>query len=399
MWTVIIFVLVLVMIMWHIREQIPRGFSQPWRLRLFLALARLSLEVGWILERLGLLSLIGVTNAMAKVVTHMDPRFRKGRATDMLFDGVKVRMYSPRQNSQPDPSGYPALVFYHGGGWAIGNTRIYDDFVIPISNGLDIIIVSVEYRLSPKHKFPVPLDDCLTATKYFIEHAEGFGVNSKRIAVGGDSAGGNLAAAVSLRLRDEMYQTMPKLQVLVYPVLQSLDYALPSMIQNGKGPLLTTYWLAYYTSLYATGTLKHVSAIRRNQHTTPEVKKQMYNTCINHGHLDAEYHYKPYQKPDLDHGSEQVWSELKDVMMNPYFSPLVAEDLSGLPEAFVYTPRYDVLRDEGILYAKRLVSAGVPATHILGKSALHGICTFRHIFPKESYEGLNSIINFLKAKL
>ncbi|KAK2160455.1 hypothetical protein LSH36_133g05075 [Paralvinella palmiformis] len=382
-----------------LRERVPKGFSNGCRLRIFMVLVKMMLAVGWLLERVHMLSIIYVTNLILRIISRMEPEKRKGRAKDTQFGGVVVRVYTPNLSAENKDGLYPGMVFYHGGGWAIGNTWIYDDFVLPIVNAVDIVVVSVEYRLAPKFKYPIPLDDCLAATKYFMKNASKFNVDPNRIAICGDSAGGNLAAAVCLKLRDEKFKPMPKLQVLIYPVLQSVDFALPSMIQNADGPLLTTYWLTYYTSLYATGSLKYAQAMCENRHVEEATRKQLFDTYVNHDMLDMTYRSPPYRKPDMKGGDVEVWKNLKNVLLDPYFSPLLCNNLTGLPQTFIYAAKYDVLRDEAILYAKRLKLYGVDVSYVVDEHALHGMCSFRHFFPKDSYNALNRISKFLKENL
>ena len=395
MWKILF---VTLLVAWYLHEPIPRGFSHPLTLRAFLGMTKTIMDITWVFEQLGLGSVVGVINWSLPKLKRTDPEFDHSRISETVFDGVGVRVYQPKIVDS-DPDGQPALVFYHGGGWAISSAELYDDLIIPIIKGVGILVISVEYRMAPEHIFPIPFDDCLKATKHFLRNTNKYDVNPKRVAIGGDSAGGNLAAAIALKLKDDNFTPMPKLQLLVYPVLQGLDFSLPSMLQNGQGPLLTRYWLAYYLSMYATGSTKYASAIRNNQHTTAEVKQEMYTTFLNHHNVEMDFHYSPYKTPKLDYGDAGMWQELKDVFLNPYFSPLLANNVTGLPEAFVYTPQYDVLRDEGMLYARRLQNAGVPTTHVLGTNTLHGICNHSKLYPKEAISCIDAIVDFLAHKL
>jgi acetyl esterase len=206
-------------------------------------------------------------------------------------------------------------VYYHGGGWVIGNLDTHDGSARGICNASACVVVSVDYRLAPEHRFPVPAEDAYSAAKWISDHVEEFGAQAPRlqVAIAGESAGGNLAAAVALMAKD---RGGPQFffQLLVYPVM---DYGAdtPSYRENGEGYFLTKSSMDWYW-----------------------------------GH---------YLKAPED-GS------------HPYASPLKAEDLSGLPPALVITAEYDPLRDEGEAYASRLKEAGVPAICTRYPGMMHG---------------------------
>ena len=192
-------------------------------------------------------------------------------------------------------------VWFHGGGWVVGSIETNDPTCRALANRSGSIVVSVDYRLAPEHRFPVPLDDCYAATEWAAANAASFGGDTSRLGVAGSSAGGNLAAAVALRARDE---DGPRLvhQSLICPVVDN-DFERPSYVENAEG-----YGLSYDTMRY-------------------------FWDCYVSSEADAT---------------------------NPYVAPMAADDLSGLASAFVLTCEYDPLRDEGEAYAERLREAGVP---------------------------------------
>ncbi len=221
---------------------------------------------------------------------------------------IAVRVYRP-----PDRGALPVLVYLHGGGWVIGNLETVDVPVRALVNRAGCVAVSVDYRLAPEHKFPTPLEDCYAATRWVAENANALGVDLDRIAIGGDSAGGNLAAAVALAMRD---RGGPRLafQLLIYPVTDfNLDSG--SYRANGDGYLLTRSGMEWFWSHYL------------------------------HSPADGE---------------------------RPYASPLRAADLHGLPPALVITAEFDPLRDEGEAYAGRLAGSGVPVTLKRYDGMIHG---------------------------
>lgn len=211
---------------------------------------------------------------------------------------IPVRIYTPS-----DQTPLPALVYYHGGGWVIGDLDSHDDLCRFLANQTGCSVISVDYRLAPEHKFPAAVDDAFAALQWVHAHAEDIAIDRDRIAVAGDSAGGNLAAVVSILARDAG-GPIPAAQVLIYPATAAHE-TFPSRLQFGEGFLLTESSMRWFAGHYLN---------------------------------DA--------------------AELTDFRV----SPLVADNLQHLPPAFIITGEYDPLRDEGEAYAARLKEAGVPVT-------------------------------------
>jgi acetyl esterase len=224
---------------------------------------------------------------------------------------LKLRSYRPIQSKAKDI--LPALVYYHGGGCVIGDLDTHDVLCRELSNLANIAVLSVDYRLAPENPFPAAADDCIAATQWIHQHASQLNIDANRIAVGGDSAGGNLAAVVCIALRDAK-EFKPAFQLLIYPMTDARAQT-PSMTSNGQGYLLTKDAVAYYHN-----------------------------------------HYIPNHADRLD------WKA----------SPLLAKDLSKLPPALVITAGYDPLRDEGLYYADQLSTAGVPTQYICFERQIHG---------------------------
>ena len=222
---------------------------------------------------------------------------------------IPLRIYWPEGDGP-----HPLLVFFHGGGWVIGDLDSHDGSCHSLTNAARCCVVSVGYRLAPEHRYPAPAEDCFAATRWVVEHADELGADASRVAVGGDSAGGNLAAVVALMARDRGGPTLHS-QILAYPVT---DYGFDtaSYGANGDGSYgLSDSAMRWYWDLYL---------------SAPEDGAQ------------------------------------------PYASPLRAEDLSGLPRALVITAEYDPLRDEGEPYAQRLTAAGTTTTYTCYEGVVHG---------------------------
>jgi acetyl esterase len=214
------------------------------------------------------------------------------------------------------------LLYYHGGGWVIGSRETVAPACHALASRGSCRVANVEYRLSPEHKFPTPLDDCYAVLKWFIENGESVQVDASKIAVGGDSAGGNLAAAVALRARDEGLDNI-KLQLLIYPVT-NFAFDTASYEDNGDGYLLTKDMMSWFWNHYLSNS------------------------------SDGEH---------------------------PYASPLRAKDLSGLPQTVVYTAEFDPLRDEGEAYANKLRSAGVDVHLTRFDGQIHAFFQMGGVFP------------------
>jgi acetyl esterase len=231
--------------------------------------------------------------------------------------GIPLRLYRPPGASTAP---LPVLVYFHGGGWTIGDLDTHDVLCRQLCAGAGIAVVAVDYRLAPEHRFPAAVDDCLAATRWVREQSAALGIDATRLAVGGDSAGGNLAAVVSLLLRDAA-EPLPALQLLIYPSTD-MRAQTASHRDNAQGYLLTADSVDYY-----------------------------------HGH------YVPDPAQRLD------WRA----------SPLLARSHAGLPPALVLTAGYDPLRDEGRQYADALSAAGTPAQYVCFERQLHGFITMSRV--------------------
>ncbi len=222
---------------------------------------------------------------------------------------IPVRIYTPEGKGP-----FPVLVFFHGGGWVIGNIESHDAVCRTLTNTVDCITVSVDYRLAPEYKFPAAPEDCYAATKWAVENAATFNGDPARVAIGGDSAGGNLAAVVSLMARDRGGPSLVY-QLLIYPATDYYLPGTPSLEENAEGYMLTRDDMIWFLDHY----------------------------------LSSE--------ADIKH---------------PYAFPLQAGDLSGLPPAMVITAEYDPLRDEGETYAVQMEQAGVTVQATRYHGTIHG---------------------------
>jgi acetyl esterase len=220
---------------------------------------------------------------------------------------ISLRVYTP-EGDEP----LPLLVFFHGGGFVVGDLETHDQLCRLLANRAGCIVAAVDYHRAPEYKFPTAIEDAYAATQWLAEHAIEIGADATRIAVGGDSAGGNLAAVVTLMARDKGGPPLVY-QVLIYPVLDATCSS-ASYQENSDGTLLDRETMRWFFNHYLT------------------------------------------QETDLK---------------NPYLSPLWAKSLKNLPPALVITAQYDLLRDEGEDYAQRLREDDVAVTHIRYDGMIH----------------------------
>ena len=240
-----------------------------------------------------------------------EPGPEVARVEDRCIPGpdgeIPVRVYTPT-GAGP----FPVLVWFHGGGWVVGSIDGTDGTCRHLANGAGCVVVSVGYQLAPEAKFPAPAEDCYAATSWVADNSAALNTDPQRSAVGGSSAGGNLAAVVALMARDRGGPLLVH-QLLVYPVTER-NFDTESYRENGEGYGLSRESMAWYWDLY----------LRDD--------------------ADAE---------------------------DPYAAPMMAQDLSGLPPALVITAEFDPLRDEGESYARRLREAGVPTTCTRYEGMIH----------------------------
>jgi acetyl esterase len=267
------------------------------------------------------------------------PRPEVGQVEDRSCPGprgpVAIRIYRP---AGPDAGPLPVIVFFHGSGFVICSIDTHDGLCRQLCNRSGMIVVSVDYALAPEQKFPAAPDDCLAATQWVAANAPGFGGDPARLVLAGDSAGGNLAAVTALRLRDSGGPAV-RAQLLMYPVTDHYSAGMESYTSRGTGYGLTAAAMEWFWNHY------------------------------------------------LNDPSEGA---------SPDASPNRAADLSGLPAAYVITAEYDLLRDEGAVFARRLQAAGTPAVLVNYSDANHGFMSWVGVIDTADH-ALQAACDWLKA--
>uniref|UniRef100_A0A8C2WII4 Neutral cholesterol ester hydrolase 1 n=1 Tax=Cyclopterus lumpus TaxID=8103 RepID=A0A8C2WII4_CYCLU len=364
-------------------------------------------------ELLGLKDYMGVMYFITlaeKVVPVSDEHIK---VTEETFDGVEVVLYQPKQRGG-DTELSRAVIYLHGGGWCLGSSRKligmspYDLLARTLVTELDAVVLSVEYRLAPAHHFPVPYEDVYRVVKHFLQKGvlAKYSVDPGRIAVSGDSAGGNLAAAVSQQVLNAILMSQRKgnnftsAQALIYPVLQALDLNTPSYQQNQDMPILPRTLMVRFWSEYFTSDKALFRAMMDNTHNNPESSSLL--KFVNwSAFLPETYHRKyNYSAPAVMQGvgGEGVGMDgPAQSIADPRASPLLVPDsaLRSLPKAYILTCEYDVLRDDGIMYVTRLRSAGVEVTHEHYDTGFHGGLMFT-VWPTDFLIARRMTNNYIK---
>jgi acetyl esterase len=260
----------------------------------------------------------------AMIAATTNPAFPKhpvhdvsGRTIPGPAGEIPVRVYRPNADAQ-----LPLLLWFHGGGWVTGNLDTHDQVCRLLCDETGAMVVSVDYRLAPEAKFPAAVDDCFAAYEWALAHADEIGANPDRIAIGGDSAGGNLAAVVALVARERKIP-QPKLQLLVYPVTDH-EFDSVSMVDNAKGYFLEAESMRWF--------------------------------------------YEHYARTPADYDD---WR----------FSPMRAAGHSDLAPAVVITAEFDPLRDQGEAYGEKLRASGVPTEMVRADGLIHGFFGMHAFMP------------------
>jgi acetyl esterase len=274
----------------------------------------------------------GEAREMMKLLTAIEGEPEAvARVENRTIAGVPVRVYGGDGGPQP------ILVWYHGGGWVIGDLDTADGVARKLANRANALVVSVDYRLAPEHPYPAPVDDCWAVLEWVAANGAELGGDPARIAVGGDSAGGNLAAVMAIKARDAGLSLRE--QLLVYPATD-LTLSFPSIDENGEGYLLTKDSMVWFTNHYLGG------------------------------------------------------ADPKEPTISPYY----ADDVSGVAPAHIITAEFDPLRDEGEAYGERLKDAGVAVEAKRYDGMIHGFYGLAIVTPVAD-EAIESSAAGLRAAL
>ncbi|XP_077411178.1 neutral cholesterol ester hydrolase 1-like [Vanacampus margaritifer] len=385
---------------YYVYLPLPGGVCEPWKLMLLDALFRGFMRAGDLAQALGLCHQAHLLNrvvSLAEVIeASSDPDVL---VSDGMLGGVPARIFVATGGEKSKRG----VVYFHGGGWALGSARMrsYDFLCRKMAEELDAVIISVDYRLAPEAVFPDQYHDALAASRAFLseEVAELYGLDRKRLCVSGDSSGGNLAAAVAQELGSDVTLTAGfKAQALIYPVLQALDFHTPSYQQNRAVPILFRPVMVRFWLLYLGADPSLEPALLANKHSaldqtaiSPAARSRLNWTAL----LPAE-RKKDFRPLVAKTGSAGLLGRLP-ALLDVRAAPLLADQdvLSGTPAAYVLTCEFDVLRDDGMIYAQRLRRAGVRVTADHYEDGFHGCLSFAHL-PVMSDVGRRAVDNFIR---
>ncbi|NXP52478.1 AAAD deacetylase, partial [Heliornis fulica] len=362
---------------YYIYTPLPEDFEEPWKVMFITASFRTLEHLSEVMDHLGLMHYMDVLGLLTTVEYVPPTSDENVTVTDTEFSNVAVRLYVPRRAAAGLRR---AVVYFHGGGWCVGQAgmKSYDYLTRRMSHSLDAVVVSVDYRLAPKYRFPVQFEDAYAVTKFFLQSSvlSQYGVDPDRVCVAGDSAGGNLAAAVAQQLlEDPEVETRLKAQALVYPALQTLDLNLPSYQENSNKPMLTRALMVRFWSEYFSSDPSLMEAMASGSHVPPE-SSHLFQ-LVNWSSLLPEELKKDHVYTAPVPGGPELAQKYPG-FLDPRAAPLLASDaqLRRLPLTYVLTCEHDVLRDDGVMYVRRLRDAGVPVVHHHAKDAFHGAMMF-----------------------
>nr|XP_028576927.1 arylacetamide deacetylase-like 3 [Podarcis muralis] len=350
---------------------------------------------GVLLEKLGICHRYIIWRAVYKAMPPI--KDSKLIIKDLVFDEVPVRVYWPKTSPAGNRRG---IIYLHGGAGLFGSIRASERVCRSFAHLSDSVVVSVRFRLAPEHPYPVPFLDCCTAAIHFLKNAKEYRVDPSCIAIVGESSGGTFAAAVCQELVTR--ENLPSLrgQVLIYPFLQTGDFYLPSYQQNQAVPPLFRKRAVHFGLRHLTGKEIDVDGVIKGAHVPYDLREK-YRKWINVDYIPEEFKARGYVPKAPAPFSEELYEQVKRAG-EAIYAPLLAEDniIRQLPKTFILTCEYDVLRDDGLLYKKRLEDNGVPVTHHNLPDASHATMSFYAMGPLElpsSKICMQHVVQFLKG--
>ncbi|XP_034433000.1 neutral cholesterol ester hydrolase 1a [Hippoglossus hippoglossus] len=395
---------------YYVYIPLPESIQEPWRLMLVGAAFRTSMHLASLRDWLGCdgyFKFVKWPSESFYGTGKVGDSYESGggvvpgvKVSDITFAGIPVRVYEPPAGGEGHLR--RGLMYFHGGDWALGGTerRSSDALSRTVSDELNTVVVSVVYRLYPEVHFPVPYLDCLAAAKHFLspELLAKYAIDPERVAVSGASTGGNLAAAVAQEIStDDTVSVKFSIQALIYPALQTLDFNTPSYMQN-QGipvlyrPLMVRFWLRYLGADLSLQPQLLVNNHSSSHHSavSPELRARSDWTVL----LPPKY--KRNHRPlVVGKGSPGLVKEVPG-LLDARVSPLLAgpEVLAKCPRTYILTCENDVLRDDGLMYARRLQDAGVTVTNDHYEDGFHGCFSFI-VWPVEFDVGRKVVRGYL----
>ncbi|XP_052072246.1 arylacetamide deacetylase-like isoform X1 [Mytilus californianus] len=408
----ILAVLISVFLYFYLDAHVPEPFPQKFKLKIMDAFMKTYVHLISGMTSLGLIEYFSPADRKIAdwFILTMTTGFPWGsgvdsrlQITDTKIRDVRVKIYQPANSL--GKKNRPVLVYFHGGGWSLLSADCYDPIMRKISRESEVVVISVDYRLSPQHPFPVPLNDCFDVVEYVLDNSDTLGVDSSRVAIGGDSAGGNMAAAISLRLQRRI-----ALQLVLVPVLQIINWQTTGFMENVlylNKSINSPNSLVFLTN-YLNLSPEYAHQFLINNHTSPEFKKSKYFDSVD----QKKWMPKKYVRTkDLwenieykkDFGNAELFKKVEGYLKEPLISPLIADDetLLGLPFTYIMTCGYDFIRDDGIMFHEKLKYLNVKTELAHYPEGFHNALMFPH-GPLKMDIGVKiiaDIVRILKNKL
>lgn len=325
------------------------------------------------------------------------------QVSTVFYGEAKVRQY--RNLKQTPGKKCPALIYIHGGGYVLGHPRAYDNFLRSLCDELGCYIAALYYPLAPEHTFPGPYQHCFDASKWFLKNCHKFLVDPTRVAIAGDSAGGQLAASVVQDLAKDHSVSNVKLQILIYAPFQWLDMNSPSYQEvkklHGSNITVGNVALSSFVSFYLTGRedWAFVQALSQNKMMSNRTRNSSVMKRIDHGLLSSKYtNSLSYEGIISGMCDRDLSTQFEDLLLDYRLSPITG-DVAGVPMAYVVSCGLDCLRDDSFWYCMHLENAGVRVVHKHYKTGIHGMLTFPEETLPLAGEMRRNIVLFLKENL
>ncbi|XP_072465022.1 arylacetamide deacetylase-like 4 [Notamacropus eugenii] len=373
---------------------IPAAIGHTMKLHILHCTFLLAINCGKICEKLGICSMPKfVRFLLQSLPIKKDPKLM---VKNLCFGTVPVRLYQPKTTSVSLRKG---IIFCHGGGMVFGSLDDYNSVCCYLSRDTDAVVLSVGYRLAPEHRSPSASNDCMAASIHFLRNLETYGVDPFHVILCGDSYGGTLVTSVCQSLMTQ--QDLPKIraQILIYPYLQGFNFQLPSYQQNKNVPFLNQNLVISCIFQYFDINPSWKTAILNGAHVPPEMRAKSEERMNVHN-IPKRFKEKGYQHMSPGPFNEDAYHENKQILwtMN---SPLIADDdiIAQLPETLLVSCEFDILRDDALLYKKRLEDQGVPVSWHHIEDGFHGVLI---TFDKKcfhfpcSLKILDIIVHFIK---
>ncbi|XP_028641846.1 arylacetamide deacetylase-like 4 [Grammomys surdaster] len=337
--------------------EIPSSLQNPVKLRCMHCLALFTMALGNILQKLKICSMPSFI-----MFIHDSLAIKKDSTlvvTNMHFGTIPVRLFQPKAVSSNLRRG---IIFYHGGGAFFGSVDLYHNLCSFLVQETDSVLLSVGYRKLPDYHHPVIIKDCLNATILFLKALETYGVDPSRVVLCGESIGGWAAASINQILVSTPSVPRIRAQVLITPILQAINFLLPSHQQNKNIPFLTKDLMIKYLCKYLAIDLSWRDSMLTGA-VIPLEKWKKYRKWLSSDNIPRKFWSQDTQSEFLGHFNEAAYLETKHIF-DTEISPLITDDetIAQLPEALLVSCEYDILRDDTLLYKKRLEDQGVPVT-------------------------------------